>query len=274
MKMIRKIVFAVLLLASLAPVVQAQVKFKLSRSGVSLYKVSLVADKSLTSRQSITGTIQVSLKMKSSDGFILSDIVSLQPEVEWDNGAVLKSPDGARDYDYLSVAMRSIGTKTIRYEAGVEIPLFTFRNSGSPVSTVHLLENDSDPLVKARQNRYNVRNHISVLGFGSINAYTGNVGDDAPTGQQVSLRQLFPNPATTQVTVVWDNYLNGYEGQVKLGVSESGNGREVLKQTEFMRQGSNKAELNVTELSTGVYLVHLEKEGERIGAALKLFIVR
>ncbi len=272
--MTHKILFAILMLACLSPVVQAQVKFKLSRSGPALYRVSLVADKSLTSRQAITGTMQVSLKVKSSEGFALADIVSLQPEVEWDNGSVMKSPDGARDYDYVSVAMRSIGTKSLQYEAGVEIPLFTFRNGGSPVSTVQLLENDSDPLVKAYQNRYNVRNHISVLGFGPINAYTGNLPDDSPTGQQVSLRQLFPNPATTRVTVIWDNYLNGYEGEVKLGVSESGNGREVLKQNEFMHQGSNKAELNVTELSTGVYLVHLEKEGERIGAALKLLIVR
>lgn len=272
--MTHKILFAVLLLACLSPVVRAQVKFKLSRSGPSLYKVSLVADKSLTSRQAITGTMQVSLKVKSSEGFTLSDIVSLQPEVEWDNGAVLKSPDGARDYDYISLAMRSIGTKTIQYEAGVEIPLFTFRNSGMPVTSVQLLDNEADPLVKAQRNRFNVRNHISVLGFGPINAYTGNIRDDSPTGQQVSLRQLFPNPATTRVTVIWDNYLNGYEGDVKLGVSESGNGRVMLKQTEFMRQGSNKAELNVTELPTGVYLVHLEKEGERIGESLKLLIIR
>jgi len=274
MKMIHKILFVALLLSGLSPVVRAQVKFKLSRSGPALYKVSLVADKSLTSRQAITGTMQVSLKVKSSEGFTLSDIVSLQPDVEWDNGSVVKSPDGARDYDYISLAMRSIGTKVLPYEAGLEVPLFTFRTSGVPVASVQLIDNESDPLVKTRQNRFNVRNHISVLGFGPINAYTGNIRDDSKTSQQVILRQLFPNPATTRVTVIWDNYLNGYEGEVKLGISESGNGREVLKQTEFMRQGSNKADLNVTELSTGVYLVHLEKEGERIGESLKLLIVR
>lgn len=272
--MIRKILSAFLVLACLSPVVQAQVKFKLTRTGPALYTVSLVPEKTLTSRQAITGTMQVSLKVKSSEGFVLADIVSLHPEIEWDNGSVLKSPDGARDYDYISLAMKSIATKSIQYEAGREIPLFTFRNSGTPVTSVQLLDNGSEPLVKAYQNRFNIRNQISVLGFGPINAYTGNVGDKSPTGQLVSIRQLFPNPATTQVTVTWDNYLNGYEGEVRLGISESGNGRVVLQQTEFMRHGTNRATLNVTELSTGIYLVHIEKEGERLGESLKLLIVR
>lgn len=272
--MIRKIVSAILVLACMLPDVRAQVKFKLTRSGPALYTVSMVAEKSLTSRQAVTGTMQVSLKVKSSEGFVLADIVSLQPDVEWDNGSVLKSPDGARDYDYISLAMRSIATKSLPYEAGREVPLFTFRNSGTPVSSVQLLNNATEPLVKARQNRFNVRNQISVLGFGPINAYTGNLGDISPASQQLIIKQLFPNPATNRVTLVWDNYINGYEGEVKVGVSESGNGREVMKQTEFMRQGSNKADLDVTKLNTGVYLVHIEKEGERLSKSLKLLIVR
>lgn len=272
MRPIHKTLCVAALLALLSPVAQAQVKFKLSRTGPSLYQVSLVPEKSLTERQAITSTMQVSMKVKTTAGFTLTDITSLQPDIEWDKGTVIKSPDGARDFDFISIALRSMATRSLAYESGREVPLFTFRNAGTPAAEVSLLENNSEPLVKAVQNRFNVKNHISVFGYGQINAYTGNLRDDAPTSQRVGLRQLYPNPATTRVTVVWDNFLNGYEGEVKIGVSESGNGRLMMLQTEFMRQGTNKADLNVSELTTGVYLVHLEKEGEKIGEALKLLI--
>lgn len=274
MKKTYKLLCAALLLAGLSPVVQAQVKFKLSRTGPVSYQVSMVPEQSLGERMAITGTMQVTFKVATSASFELTDIQSLQNEVEWDNGSVLKSPDGARTFDFISVALKSMGTRQLSYEAGKEVPLFSFRNAGNAASEVALLDNQAEPLVKAPQNHYNVGNHISVLGFGNRNAYTGNLRDDSPAGQRAGLRSLYPNPATSTVTVTYDNYLNGIEGGVKIEVADSGTGRTLLQQDEYMKQGTNQAQLNISQLNAGIYLVHLRQANKPLGEALKLLIVR
>ncbi len=262
------------LLAGISTGVQAQVKFKLSRTGPVTYQVSMVPEKSLTDRMAVVGTMQVTFKVASTAHFELADINSMQSDVEWDAGSVLKSPDGARTFDYISVALKSMGTKSFAFETGREVPLFTFRNAGNAASEVALLENDTEALVKAVQNRYNVRNHISVLGFGNVNAYTGNLRDDSPVGQRAGLRSVYPNPASSVVTVTYDNYLNGFEGEVKLEVADSGTGRAVMGKNEYMRQGTNTTKLDVGELTPGVYLIHLRQQGKQLGETLKLLVVR
>jgi len=253
---------------------QAQVKFKVSRSDTDTYIVSMVPEQTLTERQAITGTMQVSLKVKSSEGFELGTVKSLQPGVDWDRGTLIKSPDGARDYDYLSIALRSMATRLLAYEAGHEVPLFSFQNVGNSISDIQLLDNANDPLINAKGNVFNVPNHISVLGLGRKNAYSGNLADDSPVSKKIGLQRLFPNPANSQVTVVWTNFLNGYEGEVALAITESGTGRVLSREKAIMRSGTNSTVLNIGQLIEGLYIILLEKEGAKVGEGLKLIIAR
>ncbi|PRY27028.1 hypothetical protein CLV58_13530 [Spirosoma oryzae] len=253
---------------------QAQVKFKLTRSDASTYTVSLVSDKSLAAQQAITGTMQVSMRVKAADGFVLGAIKSLQPSVEWDKGTVIKSPDGSTDYDYVSVALQSMATRQLAYAAGQEIPLFSFQNTGTDAAEVQLIDNNTDPLVLDKGSKFNVQNHISVLGFGRTNAYAGNLKDEAPSSQKVGLRQVYPNPAKDRVTVTWANYLNGFEGQVTLLIADAGTGRTVSQENAYMRSGSNTKELSVEQLPAGQYIIYLERGGVRLGSGQKLLIAR
>lgn len=261
-------------LASVYSATQAQVKFKLTRTDNETYVVSMVPQQTVADRTSITGTMQVSMKIRAAEGFELGSITSLQSGVTWDKGTMIKSPDGARDYDYLSVALQSMATRGLAYQEGKEVPLFSFRNAGQAVSTIQLIDNEADPLVKAVANRFNVQNHISVLGYGQKNAYVGNLADDSPASQKIGLRRLFPNPANDHVTVQWTNYRQGEEGEVELAISESGTGRVVSREKTYMRAGSNETVVQVGQLPEGSYTINLEKAGLHLGSGLKLLITR
>ncbi|MBO0930086.1 T9SS type A sorting domain-containing protein [Fibrella aquatilis] len=263
-----------LLLTGAGLMASAQVKFKVSRQNNDTYLVSMVPQQSLAANVSITGTVQVTVKMKASEGFDLAAVQSQQAGVEWDNGTLLKSPDGARDYDYLSVALKNMGARGLTFEANKEVPLFTFRNAGSPVSKVQLIDNKMDELVLAKQNRYNVLNHMSVLGYGRRNAYEGNLLAENTLTDKVGLRSVFPNPANDHITVTWDNYVNGYEGEVKLAITDAGTGRVLSRDTAYMRAGANTKELSVETLNAGAFLISLEKDGAKLGNGLKFLIVR
>ncbi|GAB3741807.1 T9SS type A sorting domain-containing protein [Spirosoma lituiforme] len=263
-----------LIVSGLSLSAQAQVKFKLTRSDAGTYTVSLVPDKALADRQAITGTMQVTMKVKATEGFVLGSIKSLQPEVDWDKGTVIKSPDGASDYDYVSVALQSMATRQFSYATGKEVPLFTFQNVGEEAASVQLIDNNKDPLVLTKGNKFNVQNHISVLGFGRTNAYTGNLADDTPGNKKVGLKQVYPNPAKDRVTVTWVNYLNGFEGQIALLVADAGTGKIVSQETSYMRSGSNSKELSVEQLPVGQYIIYLERGGIRLGPGQKMLIAR
>ncbi|PRY29741.1 putative secreted protein (Por secretion system target) [Spirosoma oryzae] len=252
---------------------QAQVKFKLTRADEETYIVSMVPQQTVADRGSITGTMQVSMKIRAAEGFELGAITSLQPDVAWDKGTLIKSPDGARDYDYLSVALQTMATRGLAYEKGKEVPLFSFRNVGQPISSIQLLDNSTDPLLKAATNRFNVQNHISVLGYGQKNAYVGNLADENPGSQKVGLRQIYPNPAKDRATVTWVNYLDGFEGQVTLLIADA-TGKVVSQETAYMRSGSSAKEITVEQLPVGHYMVYLERGGVRLGVGQKMLIAR
>jgi Secretion system C-terminal sorting domain len=275
MKQLIQPLFAALLMAGVATTAEAQVKFKLSRLSANQYRISMVPEQSLAARQAITSTMQVSLKIDAASGFQLADITSLNPEAEWDKGGLLRSPEGARAYDYLFVGLKSMATRAFAFEQGKEIPLFTFRNAAeTPASEVVLLDNATEVLIKNPRNPYNVGNHISVLGFGIDNAWRGNLAAVNEPGTLMGLRSVFPNPASEELTVEWDNYDANAVGEVQLGLTDSGAGRTLQQQTERQQQGRNRATMNVSTLTAGSYLLHLEHNGTRLGDALKVLIVR
>jgi Secretion system C-terminal sorting domain len=259
---------------------QAQVKFKVTRSSENMktYVVSMIPQESLQSSKSITGTMQVTVKVKSENGFVLNKITSLNPEISWDNGSILKSPDGARDYDYISFSLQNMGTKALTFKDGVEVPLFTFQNDGQQAdAAVELIDNENDALVKNSHNDFNVQNHVSILGFGHKNAYTGNAFDATgieQIAQKLRIQKVFPNPAVDKTSIVWENLLDEKAGDLFLTVLDSRNSRELIRKKVSMGTGQFTLDLDLSDLNEGSYLVHIEKDGLRIGTAQKLMVVK
>jgi hypothetical protein len=267
------------LLAAATINAEAQVKFKITRKDdLKTYVVSMLPEQSLKGTKGITGTAQVTLKVKSDKSFVLNNLKSASEDAEWSNGSTLKSPDGARDYDYLSFNLKNMGTRAYNFTEGKEVELFTFQNAGGQSDAiVELLDNENDALAKSTRTEFNVRNHISVLGFGHRNAYTGN----APTllnptdiSKKLRIQNVFPNPAYEKTTVVYENLLDETVGDLFLTVVDSRSTREVVRKKVSMGAGQYSIDLSLADLTEGSYLVHIEKDGVRIGTAQKLMVVK
>ncbi len=263
-----------LALVGSAVATQAQVRFKLNQVNADTYQVSLVADKTLAASDAITGTMQVTLKVKASDSFVLANVRSALTDVEWDKGTNLRGPDGAADFDYVSIALRSVGTNGITYAAGKETVLFTFTNAGNTTARPALLENNTDPLVSFQRNKFNIQNHISVLGYGRVNAYSGNLSDVASLSSSIQIQSVFPNPASTKTTVTYENQLENRVGEVSFALIEAATGRVVQRTGAFMQIGVNQTELLVGQLSTGTYVIQMEQAGAKLGETAKLLVTR
>lgn len=251
---------------------EAQVKYKVSRSEeLGSYTVSMVPEKSLQSRESIVGTMQVTLKVKSDERFNLGKLTSHNMDAEWENGAILRSPDDGKGYDYISFNLRSMGSRAFTFKEGEEVKLFTIENSGSPEAVVELIENDDE---LANSNKINIKNHISVLGFGRRNAYSGNTKGDAyeELARKVTIQKIYPNPTPNEeVTIEWKNLLEEQDGEIMVVVTEP-SGREVMRKPAKMSLGQQSLIIKVQDLEEGSYLVGLMKDGVKFGKMQKLHV--
>jgi hypothetical protein len=258
---------------------QAQVKFKVSRKNdINTYAVSMMPEKSLIGSKNTIGTAQISLRVKSDKSFILNNLKSANQDADWQIGATLKSPDGSNDYDYISINLKNLGTKAFTFSEGKEIELFSFQNAGEMKdAVVELIDNDKDEFIQKHGKEFNLRNHISVLGFGHRNAYSGNL---APISKledltkKISIQKVFPNPAIDKTTIVYENLLDDKSGEMYVTIIDSRNARELVRKKITTGAGQFNVDLSVDELVEGSYLVHIEKDGVRIGSAQRLMVVR
>jgi hypothetical protein len=255
---------------------EAQVKYKISRSeDLTKYTVSMIPEKTLNQRESIIGTMQVTLKVKSDQKFELARINSADIDTEWQNGAVLRSPDGGNGFDYFSINLRSMGNKAFSFKDGEEVKLFTIENAGSlPEASLELMDNEDN---LAKSDKFNVKNHISVLGYGRRNAYAGNTKGNffEDLGTKLSIEKIYPNPTPAQeVTIEWKNLLEDQSGELMIVISESASGREVIRKSMNTSIGQQALKLATAELEEGTYFVGIVKDGVRIGSNQKLHVVK
>lgn len=258
---------------------KAQVKFKITRKDdLKTYVVSMLPEQTLKGAKNIIGTAQVTLRVKSDKEFILNNLKSSNSDADWQTGAAMKSPDGASDYDYVSINLKSVGSKAFTFIEGQEVELFSFQNAGEQLdASVELIDNQNDELIKARGSEFNVRNHISVLGYGHRNAYSGNAVsllNPEDIAKKLRIQKVFPNPAVETTTVVWENLLDETAGDLFLTVIDSRSSRELLRKKVKMGAGEFSINLSLEDITEGSYLIHIEKDGLRIGSAQKLMVVK
>ncbi len=267
------------LLASAAIEAQAQVKYKITRKDdLKTYVVSMIPEQTLTGAKNTIGTAQVTLRVKSDKAFVMNNLKSSNEDAEWTNGAAVKSPDGAGEYDYLSFNLKKMGTNALKFTDGKEVELFTFQNAGENVeASVELIDNQNDEFIAKHGNEFNMRNHISVLGYGHRNAYNGNATtlmNPEDLAKKIRIQNIFPNPAVEATTVVVENLLDLKSGDMFITVIDSRSSREIIRKKVAMGAGQSSVELSLEDFTEGSYLVHIEKDGVRIGTAQKLMVVK
>jgi len=116
----------------------AQVQFKLTMlEDGETYQVSLIPERSWQHPYNITSTAQVTIKAPAGS-FEVKELTSLQLDIEWQDNSRSDSPSEAPDVDYISFGLGTLGTVDFNYEAGVEMPLFQFKNALSCQGTISL----------------------------------------------------------------------------------------------------------------------------------------
>jgi len=252
----------------------AQVQFKLTMlEDGETYQVSMIPQKSWAHPYNITSTAQVTVKVPSNS-FEVDDLKSLQLGVDWQSNSRSESPVEALGTDYISFGLGSLGTVDLSYEAGVEMPLFSFKNALPCSGSVSLMNNEDDPFMAPNSRNANVGNSITIFGARG-EAYVGNITENSvvpcqtesittsiESNEDVAEKaKVYPNPAINEVFVdlSWTN--GKTEGDF---VILDATGRTIKRQAITLIDGFNQVPLSVEQLTVGLYSIELQFDGQTL----------
>ncbi len=251
----------------------AQVQFKLTMlEDGETYQVSLIPEKTWEHPYNITSTAQVTIKVPTNS-FEVTDLKSLQLATEWQDNSRSDSPAEAPAVDYISFGLATLGTVAFNYEAGVEMPLFTFKNALPCQGKVGLMDNSEDPFMAPNSRSANVGNSITIFGARG-EAYRGNLAAFAEIPCQADFStsiekeeivaevlKVYPNPAINEVFVDMSWTQGTTKGAL---VIMDATGKEVKRQTITLNDGFNKVQLSVETLVFGIYSIEYQFDGKSL----------
>ena len=262
----KKIIVPFLLLL-LASGLQAQVNFSLSLlPDQETYLVSLVSDKDIPAPMNMASNVQIVLKIPADEPFLAGNIKSQIPGVDWIDNAFAKQSDESEDYGLCAFVMTQSVTKAISFEAGVETPLFTFKNVESGcVGALSLPENQDVEVNQALGRGFNFTQNITLLATRG-NAYSGVINKVADCNalstsveEELLAKDLkaYPVPAKDQLTIEWFNPNNSESMELQvLGA----NGQLLQKMEVDPKSGAQKIELAIENYPTGLYNFMLKND--------------
>ena len=264
----------VLFVITLISTTSAQVSFKLTKlADGETYQVSMIPEKTWQHPYNITSTAQVTLKVPTNS-FEVKDLTSLQLGVDWQDNSRSDAPSEAPGADYISFGLATLGTVDLNYTAGVEMPLFTFKNALPCSGAVALMNNADDPFMAPNSRRANVGNSITIFGARG-EAYIGNVAESASipcssnfttsvetTNVLTEATRVYPNPAISEVFVDMQWGSGTTDGEF---VIMDAAGKEVKRQPVTLEKGYNKVQLAVDQLTFGIYSIEVQFDGKSLG---------
>lgn len=162
-------------------IIFSQIHYKLSLlSDQETYQVSMVSDVTVAPPFNLTASGQITIKVPHGEDdtyFEIKELTNLISGVTWSNNSRTDAPIEEPCYDYISFGLISLGTSGIEYEAGIETPIFSFKNGATLCTdSISLFDNDLDAFRPPNSLNINVGNQLTILGGNGQNAYTGNIG--------------------------------------------------------------------------------------------------
>lgn len=145
------------------------------------YRVFMKSVASYSSIQAKISTAQVTLIVPHGMGASQFQITNLQGKIVGSNQmnwgvSRVDAPTENQAADYISFGYNGSGSPLLfNIIAGEEIELFNFKNSGTCTGSVTLITN-TDPFSPPNSANTNPGNQMTVLGFGTGNAYQSNYG--------------------------------------------------------------------------------------------------
>lgn len=272
----KKILLSTIFFAAFYCFANAQVHFNIEWvESEQAYQVSLISEATWVNPSNITSTGQVSLKAPTGT-LDVYNLKNLQNDVVWEFSSKYDAPQEAPGFDYLSFGLASMGTFGIKYEAGVEVPLFSFQNAmDCQGAVVEILDNDADSFMPPNSQKANVGNQLTVLGAGG-NAYTGISGtgktscnsfvssttsglpaDKAGLALQTSF-EVFPTKVQSEVHLRFDWTEQAQDVEIRIYES---NGKLQRTQNATVLAGLNQITLTTDQLASGLYFIEVEADG-------------
>lgn len=259
---------------------QAQVKFGLSLlPDQETYLLSLKAEKSWLHPMNITGAVQIVVKVPAAIPFTAGKIQSLIPGLSWSDNAFVVQPSAAPEYNFICFVLNEPGAKSIPYQEGVEVPLFTFKNlEPGRAAKLELTLND-DPLVQkvVQQNHINITQNITVFGA-SGNAFTGIFGEQSHTTTalpQVDILEklkVFPIPARDFVQINWESTASKADVPSLLQVFST-TGSLIATYPLNQQAGQQQLRVDVSTWPSGLYAFKARADSGKL-QTFKCLVVR
>ena len=238
-------ILLILALSVLCYFAHAQVEFNVRQlDSCSEFQVSLTPTTTYFTPFNLTNSAQVTLVVPTGSVSI-SNLTSNSGN--WSFAApIIIAPSENPAFDYINFQLTT-NTSAINYQAGVEVPLFSFttiRNCAA--GNVVLMDNNTDPFRFPNSQNINIGNSITVLGAGG-NAYSGNYGNDTNTSN--------PPPTTAssnclieyQIEQVGDNLF-----QVRLTSDTTWTGVNAITSTAQVSIRVPSGSLNIGNLTNSI----------------------
>lgn len=260
----RKILSSTLLTLFTVVVLQAQVQIMFSKlSDQETYLVSLMPEQTIAAPFNMSSNIQIVIKVPLDQTFMAGEIESLVPGLEWVDNAIIDQSSPSGDYALCAFSMVQQTTKLISYQTGIEVPLFTFKNTeGECADGIVLLDNSDPEVVQAISSGFNFTQNITVLAArGNVcSGVMNNVADCESIGTGVTASPVvkdliaYPVPAARVLNVAWTNPAT-YE---KLNLEIFSNSGQLLKTIEVdATAGEKKNSIDLDGFAFGLYSFRL-----------------
>ena len=183
------------------PSVNCLIEYKITTESDGLYKVWMRPNATFTGTSATIGTAQVTVVFPLPTGSsqpIISNLTSFN-SMSWTTNSAQQIAQP--NYFYAVFSFSQAGSPTVfDLIAGQEIPLFTFRNTGTCYGPLNLWT-VTDPFQVPNALNFNVGNQISVNGAGPGNKWCGNYGSAAacPTILSPNVTVSVTGPTSTTV---------------------------------------------------------------------------
>ena len=154
------------------------------------YLISFVSSVTYTFPQNKVVSGQVTIRMPHGIGvnaFQVTNLTMETPGANWQNNDIVRGPAEAPSWDYFSFALTTPGTNAYNFQAGVSIPVFSFKNGGEHCAdSVYIIDNNNDPFLNNSLN-VDISNTLVIFGGGFNNSYGGTVGTGSAPGTPQTL---------------------------------------------------------------------------------------
>ena len=171
------------------------------------YLISFVSDVTYPPPSNKIVSGQVTIRMPHGIGpnaFQITDLTMETPGATWQANDIVRAPVEAPSWDYFSFALTTPGVDVYPFQAGVSVPIFSFKNGGQHCADSVYIIKDTDPFLPPNSVNTNVSNSIVILGGGFFNIYGGTVGTGAAPGTPETIcTNEMVDEITSCDSVVW-----------------------------------------------------------------------